>query len=164
MKLIFLDIFGVLTNQENNEKLHRKGKYPFCAIDLKSLNLLKELINVTGAKIILTSKLRKDFSKEAKNVKNKLKSEGIEIYDNIFEDLPSRKDEINKFIYCMSQSGNNIESYVVLDDENIMPDDEHLVLCRSGLDNKDGFTYKHFMKAIKILMGEDYIYVEGGKI
>ena len=56
MKLIFLnDVDGVLNNTELIDKLKRKGKTGNLKdhFDNKSLDLLKELVNVSEAKIVI---------------------------------------------------------------------------------------------------------------
>lgn len=167
MKLIFLDVNGVLNNDELKAKLRRKGVTDIDKhYDNKSLDYLKDLVSVSDAKIILTSEIRKKGHKspEYKNLKNKLASKGLSIYDEIDTNVDIPVIGVSKYINYIQMSGTRVEAYVILDDDPTNAPDKHYVLTRSGNDSKDGFTRKHLMEAMKILMGEDYIHVEGGQI
>lgn len=125
MKVIFLDIDGVLNSWATGYK-----------ITTEKLQLLNDLIEQTGAKIVISSSWRigskdvndfldKNFSKRTFRLDNP----NQELIDNIFYkntiDLtdtfgPSRGDEIQRWL----NSHEDIESYVILDDDLDMLDEQ----------------------------------------
>lgn len=64
MKYIFLDVDGVLNNKKHYKKLHNKYGGRFCCQDMpfnpRSLKNLRNIIDATGAKLVLSSSWRKD--------------------------------------------------------------------------------------------------------
>ena len=169
MKLIFLnDVDGVLNNTELIDKLKRKGKTGNLKdhFDNKSLDLLKELVNVSEAKIvIIQSGEFVSNSPIMKNLKNKLKSKDLEIIGAVEDDGSDLYHRIYNYITFVENNGNPVIDFVILSSDDITNEireyKDKLVITRSGIENKDGFKYKHFMKAVEILMGESYLYVEG---
>ena len=167
MKIIFLGVDGVLNNSEIKKKLAKKGAYDFnkCYSD-KSLDLLKRLVDVSNAHVVITSSLRSDIKDlKWRTLKNKLKSKEIPIYGvtGIF-DGKSRESEIHEYMKQLSLTGSHIESFVILDngEHELSSYKNNLVITRSGVSgDKDGFKHKHFIKAMKILMGENFLYTEG---
>lgn len=135
MKVIFLDIDGVLNSWATGYK-----------ITTKKLQLLNNLIEQTGAKIVISSSWRigskdvkefldKNFSKCTFRLDNFKDATNHECIENIFYndniiDLtdtfgPSRGDEIKRWL----DNHEDIESYVIIDDSIDMLDEqlEHLV-------------------------------------
>lgn len=169
MKLIFLnDVDGVLNNTELIDKLKRKGKTGNLKdhFDNKSLDLLKELVNVSEAKIvIIQSGEFVSNSPRMKNLKNKLKSKDLEIIGTVEDDGSDLYHRIYNYITFVENNGDPVIDFVILSSDDITNEireyKDKLVITRSGIENKDGFKYKHFMKAVEILMGESYLYVEG---
>ena len=160
MKLIFLDIDGVLNN-ENSKTCAPSG---CTGIDDKLTSKLAHIIEETDAKIVLTSDWKIGWesfdiycSEDAKYLNRKLKKYGIwisaktyddHVYDRFFED---RGKGIHKFL----EKVQNAESYVVIDDHTFTDFDdeimEHLVLT----DYRDGLTDSDVEKAIEILNKTD---------
>lgn len=125
MKIIFLDIDGVLNSWATLYK-----------ITTEKLQLLNDLIELTGAKIVISSSWRvgskdvndfldKNFSKRTFRLDNS----NQELIDNIFYKNtigltdtfgPSRGDEIQRWL----NSHEDIESYVILDDDLDMLDEQ----------------------------------------
>ena len=67
MKVIFLDIEGVLNTKETYERIRRQKGYSVMLdteIDEFRLEYLKKIIDETDAKIILSSSFRYFFTKE----------------------------------------------------------------------------------------------------
>lgn len=65
MKVIFLDIDGVLNHNLYYEKInYDKSDYPYSKFDPEKIELLNTLIKNTGAKIIISSTWRKNTQKE----------------------------------------------------------------------------------------------------
>ena len=66
MKYIFLDVDGVLNNKKHYKKLHDKYGGRFCNQDMpfnpRSLKNLRNIIDATGAKLVLSSSWRKDVA------------------------------------------------------------------------------------------------------
>ena len=109
MKVIFLDIDGVLNTNSDRE------------ISNDKLKLLSELVSKTGADVVLSSSWRYGWNQPEKNqpgtriynLKQLLKDNGIVIKDTIGLDL-TKSIQIKNYL-----STNVINNYVVLDDEPI---------------------------------------------
>ena len=176
MKIIFLDIDGVL----NHEKAYEKGECRFIehgntryeAFSISSKKLLNELIKETGAKIVVSSTWRSkgiDWLKEVWK-KERMNGEIIGITPRIMtrdghsvprgveiEDWLSRNNyrHINysaeeQYRYMM-KSG--IDSYVILDDDSDMLYNQrnHFVHILHDPNNKAGFNPECKNKALGIL-------------
>lgn len=109
MKVIFLDIDGVLNTNSDREILNDK------------LKLLSELVSKTGADVVLSSSWRYGWNKPELNqpgtriyrLKQLLKNNGIVIKDTIGLDL-TKSIQIKNYL-----NTNMISNYIVLDDEPI---------------------------------------------
>lgn len=135
MRIIFLDIDGVLNSWAS-----------FYKITTKKLQLLNDLIEQTGAKIVISSSWRigsnnvkefldKNFSKSIfrldtfKDITNQECISNI-FYNNTIDLIdtfgPSRGDEIKRWL---DNHSDDVESYVILDDDTDVLDEqlEHLV-------------------------------------
>lgn len=123
MKVIFLDIDGVLNTKETFFK--RKEKHIKTKIwdDLFRIEYLKEIIEKTDAKIVLTSTWRKGFEKDngilipilddALEIVEVLSKYKLEIYDITGIDKNGiRQEEIKEWLL-----NNPTSSFVILDDE-----------------------------------------------
>ena len=76
MKVIFLDIDGVLNSDEYLKKvkrLHIQGIES--EIDINKIKLLKKAVDETKAKVVLTSSWR--FTRKAQSLRNLLANYGI---------------------------------------------------------------------------------------
>lgn len=127
MKVIFLDIDGVLNTSETfirrKNKYFKTGIYDL-EIDLFRVEYLKQIIDETDAKIVLSSSWRSYFLKfdkeiipatlkavELCNIFNKY---NIEIYDITSKDNNlTRGTQINMWL-----NDNAVDSFVILDDES----------------------------------------------
>lgn len=112
MKYIFLDFDGVINNW-----------YQMEGVSLENAKILKQIIDLTNARVIATTsnkysfqKYRIDYYKSRyyKNYVIPLKELGIEIYDIIPFKNNSKILEIKDYI-----ESHKIEDYVILDDELI---------------------------------------------
>lgn len=158
MKLIFLDIDGVLNNDHTKERV---AGYTF--VDEDKIVLLKEILYQTGAKIVLSSTWRRGwycydnslYEKESDRqdiqlfeaLKNKLLEFEIELM-SYTEDFGRRGVEIDKWL--SDWKGEPIERFVILDDMSgaeLQPHSHFLV--QTGF--RDGLMPKHVQKAIQIL-------------
>ena len=113
MKIIFLDIDGVL----NSYAYDRVRKYDEGNIDMTRLDILKDIVDKTGAYIVLTSSWRRHWEKDyldcdyaGREISDSFYEKGMEIYDKTPE-LGYRADEIRAWM-----EGKDIESFVIIDD------------------------------------------------
>lgn len=121
MRIIFLDIDGVLNNLYTEERF---GGYVF--VEDERIMLLKKIVDCTDAQIVLSSSWRKGwYYKEHypdqanedvwlfEALQSKLSEYGIELfgYTEVFGD---REKEITQWLEKHKKDG--IEAYVILDD------------------------------------------------
>lgn len=151
-KIIFLDIDGVL----NGKYFFKTRGDSMDQIDDEKVKILKYIIDSTGAKIVLSSAWRNFFDNDfdfpihnrAKELVSALNKYGIYIYDKT-DDNGKRGNEITDYI----MNDNNIESFVILDDEihDFYAFDflfDHFVETNFDL---NGLNWRHAEKAIEIL-------------
>ena len=151
MKVIFLDIDGVLNNEAHIVKIHELlGKEQYLDLlrkitelpfDYRSCELLQEFIKTTNAEIILSSTWR--LKPEAPNIIKRYA--GIEIKDITPILNGIRGEEIQKYL----DNHKEITNYVILDDDNDMLESqkEHFV----KVNNKVGLTIKEIIQCENIL-------------
>ena len=160
MKVIFLDVDGVLNSQDDlmiyREKNGISGCILYDVVEDRPLKLLKEIVEKTSAKIVVSSSwkidcIRRDESIFGgdlfKKLKQRLKDYDMEIYD-VTPSLNSccqRGDEIREWL-----SKNQVDNFIILDDDTDM--------CEyKNTKNFIKTTYKHGLtedlmnKAIEIL-------------
>ena len=111
MKIIFLDVDGVLNSLQD-------GSFVRLRTD-SHLKLLKQIVDVTGAKIVLSSSWRIGPTKARNNLLKRLEEYGLQIMDStpVLSGASSRGDEIRQWL---NESKYEIESFVILDDEDDM--------------------------------------------
>lgn len=155
MKVIFLDIDGVLNNELFTIMLHDRllgkeqyyqcfkdlGEMPF---DYRSCYILQALIRDTGAKVVLSSTWRLS----QKHIDGIKRYAGIEIHDKtprIIDKSGCRGDEIQLYLHEHPE----IENYVIIDDDSDMLPMQmsHFVKC----DGKCGFGDAEYVRCRKIL-------------
>lgn len=151
MKLIFLDVDGVLNCAAS---FTRRGN-PF-PIDDNKVDLLAQIVEATGAELVLSSTWREDFNSKmdiidkhcgAPELIEKLKTRGLKFIGRTGYDV-NRETEIKNFLQEFSKD-HEIKSFIVLDDDVVhMP---QLVKTNWNL----GLTPHCVEKAIKILSGEN---------
>ena len=143
MKVIFLDVDGVLNNdgyfeRTKNEKQNR------IELDDENIKYLKEIIGLTGAKVVVTStwKELRIYSK----LISYLKTFGIEVYDKTVHMSYNRGDEIREYL-----STHEIDNFIILDDE-IFRDFNELIshLVKTDFYN-GGLTEQHKTLALQLL-------------
>lgn len=161
MKLIFLDIDGVLNN--DSTKVSFEG-YTF--VDDDKIILLKEILDQTGAKIVLSSTWRRGWccydnslyekASEREDIrlynalKSKLLEYGIELM-SYTEDFGTRGEEIDKWL--SDWQGEPVESFIILDDMGGAEMDPHsLRLVQTVF--RYGLTPEHVQQAICLLEGK----------
>lgn len=154
MKLIFLDIDGVLNTTQNIKEHHKKGlstsSYNIQLPD-SCLKNLQTLVNNTNAKIVVSSSWRiPDYRSPAiRNLSKQLDKYGLDIYGftPIYRDLNlKRGDEIRDYINSLSEP---VEGIVILDDDEDMCEfrKRYLVHCKSD----KGFGEKQLNYALQVI-------------
>ena len=165
MKVIFLDIDGVLNSQEDFienhiDKLIFYKAYPnedynfntiniinssVLDIDFKKLQLLKEIIRDTDCKIVISSSFRN--KRKWPFIEEYLISKGLPIFDITPYINGNRGEEIRTYL----KEHKEIERFIILDDD-IFKDFYELeeYLIKTDFYN-GGLTEEHTEEVIKIL-------------
>ena len=153
MKVIFLDIDGVL-NSDGCKASYENVYF----VDEKKIKLLAYLVNVTGAKIILSSSWRYGAIDVMKGInsfeadlytalEDTLEEYDLYIYDCTGISGSTRGDEIDEWI---REKKDVIESYVILDDMPIEYFGKHAdYLVQTNI--LQGLEREHIISAIQIL-------------
>ena len=106
MRIIFLDIDGVLNNAKSNEE-----SLTFPCIDDVNLRQLKNIVEATGARVVLTSTWKEDY----------LEDEAVRRFlDDRLPICGVTEDRIldrGKGILAYLSAHPEVKSYVILDDE-----------------------------------------------
>ena len=121
MKVIFVDVDGVLNSDDFIDSV--KGSQD---IDIKTIRLLKNAVNETGAKIVMDTSFR--YTKSFLKVQEMLLQNGI-----LFDKTPFIDNERGKEIKQYLAEHKDIEDYILLDDV-IFPDfdDFHTLLLANN--------------------------------
>ena len=153
VKVIFLDIDGVLNNSKHlTELMNLLGRKQYFSIinqihetpfDYRSCNLLKVLMKETGAEVILSSTWR-------------INNNGIEIIEkyagiSIRDTTPILGTIRGKEIKQYLNDHPEIIKYVILDDDTDMLKEQMKYLVK--VDNKIGFTINEYIQCRNILKG-----------
>ena len=126
MKVVFLDVDGVLNTSKTYERVNRifnnTGKKVLDVDDFR-LEYLKKIIDETGANIVLSSTWRRFFEKldnkivprneKGKQFYDMLNNYNIEIYDILIYDNDINREEL--IIEWLSK--NEVDSFIIIDDE-----------------------------------------------
>lgn len=162
MKILFLDIDGVLNSNDWNSR-HQEEINVGILIEEEKVQLLAEIINKTDAKIVLHSGWRfwlddklKPTRKEAEYLVNTFVKYNIEIYDKT-PDLRTKEIRENnklslvkaKEILTWLEEHKDIELYLILEDLNLH--NEIVKKHQIQTDNEVGLTKEDMERAIKRL-------------
>ena len=166
MKIIFLDIDGVLNHEafykERHEKLKNGDKlnHPYSEIDPKCVENLNSLCNDTGAKIVISSTWRHsglDYCKDVLEFHG-FNGEIIDITPHSRDSMCLRGNEILQWIrsnHDLVGDYYNFTEYVILDDDSDMlywQKNNFLLIDRFvGLTMGDVFRAKKILNNGKIL-------------
>ena len=174
MKVLFLDIDGVL-NSENwfgyrlyciknnmfNEVMNfvntndERIKYKLSMIDDRAIANLNRIVEETGCKVVLSSSWRSCVEAENTLTEYLLKLKGFkyEFYDVTprlwFNDFSIRRGEEIKLWLDKESEKNEIESFVILDDDSDMLPEQMNNFIQ--IDGQVGLIDKDVVTAIKIL-------------
>lgn len=147
MKIIFLDVDGVLNNARWAQKMYNEGVHVY-ADDLlydPAIKQLKRLIDATDAKVILSSSWR-NYPDAMKHLATQLAAYDIFIYGVTPNVGPQRGDDISEWL-----ANHPVDNYVILDDDSDMTVHmDHLVQTSY----ETGLQYTHVDQAIALLNGE----------
>jgi hypothetical protein len=133
MKIIFLDIDGVLNCQKTTERFHG-----FVSIDPKLVKRLNRILKETDAKIVLSSTWR--LFEDNKEI---LEKTGIKYIDVTPSFHGLRGEEINDWLSKHPE----VDRYVILDDDSDMLPNQILFQTTWN----DGLTLKIMHEVIKYL-------------
>lgn len=149
MKVVFLDFDGVL----NSERYVRNcGEYGVI-IDPSRMQLLKQIIEATGARIVLSTSWREHWSKN----ENEMDETGILINEifaayqlEIFDKTPKLGGRREQEVESWLNEFPDIENFVVLDDRFLHAEflKEHFVKTANYL---EGLDDENVAQAIEIL-------------
>lgn len=121
MKVIFLDVDGVLNSDEHFNRVRNSNvKGIERDIDVQKIQLLKKAIDETGAKVVLSSSWRHSIMGEY--LKELLAS-----YNIYTDSTPFIKNERGLEIKQWLTEHLNVENFVILDDEIFDSYDEELM-------------------------------------
>jgi len=152
MKIIFLDIDGVLNSHDFFESRENKGS-PMDMIDLEAVKRLQHIVDQTGAKIVLSSTWRFNYYDKLKAF---FRENGFtfEIIDKTGRGCCDcvRGNEIRKWLKDnVKQSVSEVEkvNYCILDDgsDMLLWQKEYFI----NTDSQHGLTVGDALKAISIL-------------
>lgn len=147
MKVIFLDVDGVLNNDFTTTRTKQGAEF----VDDYLIERLKRLIDATGATVIMSSSWRygrtcKAHHDDFVELLEKLESHGVHVEDYTPTMNTAHKSvEIKQYL----QDHPEIEKFVVLDDDEIeLYPEQHVETL-----NRYGLTDENVDDAIKILNG-----------
>ena len=137
MKIIFLDIDGVLNSDEYFEKtVHLNIQGIESEIDIEKVKLLKKAIDETGAKVVLSSTWR--YKRKVKYLKELLSHYGIVIVDSTPFLENKRGLEIKQWLSIHSMF---VEDFVILDDEVFHSYDQELLQKLIKMSDGNGYSF-----------------------
>lgn len=124
MKIIFLDVDGVLNSIDDFLIRKEKGDITNVAVEDRPLKLLKEIVDETNAKIVVSSSWRIGCKRSGKEsifggnlytkLVNRLKDYNMEVYDitPCLNGDVCRGDEIREWL-----TNNQVDNFIILDDD-----------------------------------------------
>lgn len=154
MKVIFLDIDGVLNHEqhykwlmETDEPTELQRVYPYSEFNPKSCQLLNDIIKETGAKIVVSSSWRLDGVARLNGLFKHVGLPNIYGITPVF--IPHNKvrgDEIKKWL----SEHPEVDKYIILDDDtDMLPEQMPFFIKTNPYD--DGLNNKVKNKAIELL-------------
>lgn len=166
MKVIFLDVDGVL----NNDDTFKRGD----ELELDFIRNLGILVRKTGAKVVLDSSWRLQWHKRLavgymghlRLLEKELDNVGVKILD-ITPDLGgNRWEEIRAWLVEADRKGLNVESFICIDDETSwFPKEATEFVVKTSkipwgkmltrMDDSTGFTKQYLTEAVQKLNGKD---------
>jgi len=154
MKVIFLDIDGVLNSRAYDKKRDINAQ---TNIDETRLPLVKRIVEETGAKIVLSSTWREDCEKDPDicredgvYINQTFSKFGLEIFDKtpFLGICADRSEEIKTWL---EETPHKIESFVIIDDYRFVWGSLSDNFVKTNPNFGLGLEEEHVLKAIKIL-------------
>lgn len=149
-KIIFLDVDGVLNSIDSED--HIGG---CIGIDYSGVKLLREIVDKTGAEIVLVSSWKRGWHKTgptsrlAYYLEARLEQESLSIVDKTEDSITNRGEGIHNWLLEHPE----VESWIILDDEVF--EDYEQYGCMPHLVKTDfydgGLKEKHVEQAISLL-------------
>lgn len=135
MKVIFLDIDGVLNSDEYFDKIEKLNIQGIQSeIDVEKIKLLKRALDETGAKVVLSSSWR--YTRKVQNLKELLAN--FEIYTESTPYIHGKRGlEIKQWLLDNPE----VEDFVILDDEIFESYDEELLKKLIKISNGNGYNF-----------------------
>lgn len=131
MKVIFLDIDGVLNSDEYIDSIKGKEMTAENEIDMEKVRLLEQAINQTGARVVLTASGR--YAQVGRYLRKVLSQMAI------FTDATPYMNNIRGLeIKEWLRQNNDVEDFVILDDEIFESYDEELLSKLIKISNGNG--------------------------
>lgn len=156
MKVMFLDLDGVLNSRAYDRKRNWDEQ---TEIDETRLPLVKEIVDATDAKIVLSSTWRQHWDvmpsgcdTDGRYINDTFQKFGLQIFDKT-PDLgfaASRRDEIAKWLF---DRGEEVESFVIIDDYRYGWGDLSERFVKTDPIFRLGLEQEHVERAIEILNG-----------
>ena len=135
MKVIFLDVDGVLNSDEYFDKIRNLDIQGIeREVDIEKIKLLKKAIDKTGAKVVLSSSWR--YTKYAQYLKELLSN-----YDIYVDSTPFIEKETGLEIKKWLSDNQDVEDFVILDDEIFDSYDESLIKNLIKTSNGNGRNF-----------------------
>lgn len=132
MKVIFLDVDGVLNSYEYFKKIENLNIDGIESdIDIEKIKLLKKAIDETGAKVVLSSSWRN--TRKEQPLKELLLSHGI-----YADSTPFIQNERGIEIKQWLSDNQNVEDFVIVDDEIFRSYDEDLLKKLVKISDENG--------------------------
>ena len=132
MKVIFLDIDGVLNSDEYLDKVKNSDIQGIERdIDVGKVKLLKRAIDETGARVVLSSSWR--YTRNARYLKELLANYEIRV-----DSTPYIRDERGLEIKKWLSENQGVEDFIILDDEIFDSFDEGLIKKLVKVSNGNG--------------------------
>jgi hypothetical protein len=158
MKIIFLDIDGVICNREQWRSRVQFEGLSLCNFDQESVKLLNQLTDKTGAEIVISSTWRRGSEEDFTSLMFWFRNQGVtgRIMDRTpvdNSDNAQRGDEIKQWL---NANFGRVDAFVVLDDDSDMRGvEDHFVQTLIRVEDErmleEGLKQIHVDKAIAIL-------------
>lgn len=135
MKVIFLDVDGVLNSDEYFDKIKDLNIEGIKReIDIEKIKLLKKAIDETGAKVVLSSSWR--YTRNGQQLKELLLDYGI-----YADTTPFLQNERGLEIKQWLLDNQSVEDFVILDDEIFDSYDERIIKKLIKISNGNGYNF-----------------------
>lgn len=154
MKVIFLDIDGVL----NFAKTEARAPGGFIGIAEPSVKKLRSIVDATGAKLVLTSTWKSEWSINQEEctpdgiyLDKKLRRHGMHILDKTMDHIDNRGEGIHNWL----SRHTHVDTWIVLDDD-VFPDYEEYDILHHLVQTsfkEGGLQEQHVLQAISLLNG-----------